>query len=156
MYWSGWRIILESRAVSSVCPASCLLKRTATSLFLSVFFNWTNLLYFTLTVSPLSPSLFCPVVFTFPSISICLPPPSPSRQITTEEGEQRAKELNVMFIETSAKTGYNVKQVEGLLSPGSWANSAIQAQTWPFLWPLPLSWHRDMFSAPPPPRLWML
>uniref|UniRef100_A0A672P3C3 Ras-related protein Rab-6B-like n=1 Tax=Sinocyclocheilus grahami TaxID=75366 RepID=A0A672P3C3_SINGR len=34
--------------------------------------------------------------------------------ITTEEGEQRAKELNVMFIETSAKTGYNVKQVESL------------------------------------------
>lgn len=34
------------------------------------------------------------------------------RQITTEEGEQRAKELNVLFIETSAKTGYNVKQVE--------------------------------------------
>lgn len=34
------------------------------------------------------------------------------RQITTEEGEQRAKEMNVLFIETSAKTGYNVKQVE--------------------------------------------
>ncbi|XP_036188451.1 ras-related protein Rab-6B isoform X1 [Myotis myotis] len=33
------------------------------------------------------------------------------RQITIEEGEQRAKELSVMFIETSAKTGYNVKQV---------------------------------------------
>ncbi|KAM9498416.1 ras-related protein Rab-6A-like isoform 2-T2 [Salvelinus alpinus] len=33
------------------------------------------------------------------------------RQITTEEGEQRAKELNVLFIETSAKTGYNVKQL---------------------------------------------
>ncbi|KAG8447637.1 hypothetical protein GDO86_014955 [Hymenochirus boettgeri] len=33
------------------------------------------------------------------------------RQITTEGGEQRAKELSVMFIETSAKTGYNVKQV---------------------------------------------
>uniref|UniRef100_A0A8C9VQB4 Ras-related protein Rab-6B n=1 Tax=Scleropages formosus TaxID=113540 RepID=A0A8C9VQB4_SCLFO len=33
------------------------------------------------------------------------------RQITIEEGEQRAKELNVMFIETSAKTGYNVKQL---------------------------------------------
>ncbi|KAG7267144.1 hypothetical protein CRUP_031855 [Coryphaenoides rupestris] len=31
-------------------------------------------------------------------------------QITIEEGEQRAKELSVMFIETSAKTGYNVKQ----------------------------------------------
>ncbi|KAK6322258.1 hypothetical protein J4Q44_G00070500 [Coregonus suidteri] len=33
------------------------------------------------------------------------------KQITTEEGEQRAKELNVLFIETSAKTGYNVKQL---------------------------------------------
>lgn len=37
--------------------------------------------------------------------------PSFHRQITIEEGEQRAKELSVMFIETSAKTGYNVKQV---------------------------------------------
>ncbi|XP_075793329.1 ras-related protein Rab-6B isoform X1 [Pelodiscus sinensis] len=33
------------------------------------------------------------------------------RQITIEEGEQRAKDLSVMFIETSAKTGYNVKQL---------------------------------------------
>uniref|UniRef100_A0A8C7I0W9 RAB6B, member RAS oncogene family b n=3 Tax=Oncorhynchus TaxID=8016 RepID=A0A8C7I0W9_ONCKI len=33
------------------------------------------------------------------------------RQITIEAGEQRAKELNVMFIETSAKTGTNVKQL---------------------------------------------
>jgi len=33
------------------------------------------------------------------------------RQVSTEEGEQKAKELNVMFIETSAKAGYNVKQV---------------------------------------------
>lgn len=33
------------------------------------------------------------------------------RQILTEEGEKKAKELNVMFIETSAKSGYNVKQV---------------------------------------------
>jgi hypothetical protein len=32
------------------------------------------------------------------------------RQITTEEGERKAKELSVMFIETSAKAGYNVKQ----------------------------------------------
>lgn len=36
---------------------------------------------------------------------------SPGRQVTTEEGERKAKELNVMFIETSAKAGYNVKQV---------------------------------------------
>lgn len=33
------------------------------------------------------------------------------RQVTTLEGEQRSKELNVMFIETSAKDGYNVKQL---------------------------------------------
>lgn len=31
------------------------------------------------------------------------------RQVTTEDGEKKAKELNVMFIETSAKAGYNVK-----------------------------------------------
>ena len=34
-----------------------------------------------------------------------------SRQVSTEEGERKAKELNVMFIETSAKAGYNVKQL---------------------------------------------
>lgn len=33
------------------------------------------------------------------------------RQIAAEEGERKAKELNVMFIETSAKSGYQVKQV---------------------------------------------
>ncbi|XP_073822132.1 ras-related protein Rab6-like [Musca autumnalis] len=33
------------------------------------------------------------------------------RQITTEDGENKAKELNVMFIETSAKTSYNVKKL---------------------------------------------
>lgn len=31
------------------------------------------------------------------------------RQVTTEDGENKAKEFNVMFIETSAKAGYNVK-----------------------------------------------
>ena len=31
------------------------------------------------------------------------------RQVTTEEGEKKAKEFNVMFMETSAKVGYNVK-----------------------------------------------
>ena len=34
-----------------------------------------------------------------------------SRQVSTEEGELKAKELNVMFAETSAKAGYNVKQL---------------------------------------------
>ncbi|KAM8966069.1 ras-related protein Rab-41 [Sarcophilus harrisii] len=37
------------------------------------------------------------------------------REVSPEEGKQKAKDLNVMFIETSAKTGYNVKQV----TPGS-------------------------------------
>ena len=31
--------------------------------------------------------------------------------MSIEEGEARAKELGVLFIETSAKAGYNVKQV---------------------------------------------
>uniref|UniRef100_A0A4W3I4T9 RAB41, member RAS oncogene family n=1 Tax=Callorhinchus milii TaxID=7868 RepID=A0A4W3I4T9_CALMI len=33
------------------------------------------------------------------------------RQVSMEEGERKARELNVMYIETSAKAGYNVKQV---------------------------------------------
>ncbi|KAI6173557.1 Ras-related protein Rab6 [Aphelenchoides besseyi] len=33
------------------------------------------------------------------------------RQVSTEEGERKANELNVMFIETSSKAGYNVKQL---------------------------------------------
>ena len=28
-----------------------------------------------------------------------------------EDGEKKARELDVLFIETSAKTGYNIKQV---------------------------------------------
>ena len=36
------------------------------------------------------------------------------RQVSMEEGERKAQELNVMFIETSAKAGYNVKQVREL------------------------------------------
>lgn len=31
------------------------------------------------------------------------------RQVSIDEGESKAKELNVMFIETSAKAGFNVK-----------------------------------------------
>jgi hypothetical protein len=33
------------------------------------------------------------------------------RVISTEEGEAKAKELGILFVETSAKTGYNIKQV---------------------------------------------
>ncbi|XP_038948673.1 ras-related protein Rab-6A isoform X1 [Rattus norvegicus] len=38
------------------------------------------------------------------------------RQVSIEEGERKAKELNVMFIETSAKAGYNVKQLPTIAS----------------------------------------
>ncbi len=31
------------------------------------------------------------------------------RQVSTEEAEKMAKEKDIMYIETSAKTGYNVK-----------------------------------------------
>ncbi len=31
------------------------------------------------------------------------------RQVSSEEGERKAKEFQVMFIETSAKAGFNVK-----------------------------------------------
>lgn len=31
------------------------------------------------------------------------------RQVTSEDGEKKAKEVKVMFIETSAKAGHNVK-----------------------------------------------
>lgn len=31
------------------------------------------------------------------------------RQVSTDEAEKKSKELNVMFIETSAKAGHNVK-----------------------------------------------
>lgn len=34
---------------------------------------------------------------------------SEKRQVTMEEGEAKAKELGVMFIETSAKAGVNIK-----------------------------------------------
>ncbi|KAF5397823.1 Ras small monomeric GTPase Rab6 [Paragonimus heterotremus] len=36
---------------------------------------------------------------------------SDKRKVTTEEGERLAKDLSVMFIETSAKAGYNVKSL---------------------------------------------
>jgi hypothetical protein len=32
-----------------------------------------------------------------------------SRQVTTEEGDARGREAGVLFIETSAKAGFNIK-----------------------------------------------
>ena len=34
------------------------------------------------------------------------------RRISTEMGDRKARELDVMFLETSAKSGHNVKQVK--------------------------------------------
>lgn len=39
------------------------------------------------------------------------------RQVSVEAAERKARELNVMYIETSAKAGYNVKQVGALQQP---------------------------------------
>ncbi|XP_043913372.1 ras-related protein Rab-6A-like isoform X3 [Protopterus annectens] len=33
------------------------------------------------------------------------------RQVSIEEGERKARELNILYVETSAKAGYNVKQL---------------------------------------------
>lgn len=66
------------------------------------------------------------------SLALCAPY---FRQITIEEGEQRAKELNVMFIETSAKTGYNVKQVRNLSFLGE-AGQCLHPRSDPFVDPV--------------------
>lgn len=50
-----------------------------------------------------------------PKSLITLTPFIHYRQVSIEEGERKAKELNVMFIETSAKAGYNVKQVSSFV-----------------------------------------
>ena len=48
------------------------------------------------------------------------------RVVTTEEGEIKAKEMDVMFIETSAKAGMNVKTLfRNLASSLPVAESAI-------------------------------
>ncbi|KAM6061116.1 ras-related protein Rab-41 isoform 2-T2 [Chlamydotis macqueenii] len=44
------------------------------------------------------------------------------RQVSVEEGERKARELNMMYIETSAKAGYNVKQV----CTGYWSGMHLQ------------------------------
>ncbi|KNC97466.1 hypothetical protein SpCBS45565_g02914 [Spizellomyces sp. 'palustris'] len=54
---------------------------------------------------------------------------SDKRQVSTEEGEKKAKEFNVMYIETSAKAGYNVKALFRKIAnalPGMEQNAADQ------------------------------
>jgi GTPase SAR1 family protein len=50
------------------------------------------------------------------------------RQVSMEEGERKAQELNVMFIETSAKAGYNVKQVSTLKTRKQWQKKQFERE----------------------------
>ena len=47
--------------------------------------------------------------FLIPITSYPTPSYFTSRQVSTEEGSSKSKENNVLFIETSAKAGHNVK-----------------------------------------------
>lgn len=54
------------------------------------------------------------------------------RQVSTEEGEEKAKQLGCLFIETSAKTGHNVKALFNRIAqalPGAEANPSDAANT---------------------------
>jgi Ras-related protein Rab-6A len=53
------------------------------------------------------------------------------RQVSIEEGDARARELNVIFIETSAKAGFNIKALFRKIAaalPGLEALSAGKAE----------------------------
>ena len=55
------------------------------------------------------------------------------REVTTQQGEEEAKRNNLMFVETSAKLGHNVKQLFRRIAqalPGmEGADSAAQASS---------------------------
>lgn len=96
-------------------------------------FFWHCLLFVTFSTlfSPHHFHLFIFLLFVFPlqhhlphlSPSSLPSPPLPSwdcgRQVSVEAAERKARELNVMYIETSAKAGYNVKQV-GVQQQPAW------------------------------------
>lgn len=143
--WGRFPAASTLLSTAASLPLSSSLSVCVITKLTSLFFTQNKILCWALFVSLSIPTLsFWPVLFAvFLSAPVCSSI-SPlcfylSRQITTEEGEQRAKELNVMFIETSAKTGYNVKQVEILLSQGSWASSALKVYTSTPLFPPPFS-----------------
>jgi hypothetical protein len=79
------------------------------------------------------------------------------RQVSSEEGEKKAKELGVLFMESSAKGGYNIKQVRlarerpprPLTSAPARAQSASSCAPPPHTQPPP---HPASFSASSPPR----
>jgi hypothetical protein len=49
------------------------------------------------------------------------------RQVSSDDGEKKAREENVLFMETSAKGGYNIKQVRGLLAVGLFFSLLLQS-----------------------------
>ena len=55
------------------------------------------------------------------------------RQVSFDEGDRKAKELSVLFVETSAKTGYNIKQVCCIRIAISFC-SAVKFATFVLLW----------------------
>lgn len=57
---------------------------------------------------------------------------SDKRQVTTEEGEEKAKAFGCLFIETSAKSGHNVKALFNRIAqalPGAEASAGDAANT---------------------------
>lgn len=103
---------------SYICITSffwlCLLFVTFSTLFSPHHFDFFFFFYYCLcspfnTTSHTSP----------PPPSSPLPSRDCGRQVSVEAAERKARELNVMYIETSAKAGYNVKQV-GVQKQPAW------------------------------------
>ncbi|XP_057309095.1 ras-related protein rab-6.2-like [Hydractinia symbiolongicarpus] len=71
------------------------------------------------------------------------------RIISTKNGEEKAKELDVLFIETSAKSGYNVKKMfqtvvaKALAAP----KKTLTVEVKPITVPLPSSREEDSTSS---------
>jgi len=54
------------------------------------------------------------------------------RQVSSEEGEEKAKQFGCLFIETSAKSGHNVNALFNQIAqalPGAEANASVTANT---------------------------
>ena len=68
------------------------------------------------------------------------------RQVSIEDGEAKARELNVMFIETSAKAGFNIKVTWAHFFP-SFHTSVVIA-----LFPFSPSFHMHSVNSLFPPE----
>lgn len=72
-------------------------------------FYHVSRIFFHLNLYPIHPLL--PFIHACGATSSTTPLMGNGRQVSVEAAERKARELNVMYIETSAKAGYNVKQV---------------------------------------------